>query len=252
MNFFLRLFKFFRGVILFLRYNSVLNLNDLIKGKRIAIIGPADSSLNTGKGEYINGFDFVVRLNKAPNIIGEGKWDSDIGSKTDILFHSFFENEKFGGGPLRFELYDRLGIQYVINPLPTFFGYRNSFNYYKKYLENRVVYTLPRASFIPIKKSFKKYRPTTGFCALYSILNSDFSELYISGFTFFKTNYVDGYRDSLQKVEGLRKTMDSMKIHNPDIEFHEFLKLLSQKRGRNIFMDSTLTTIVENETQPQK
>src|SRR5688572_1993232 len=193
-----KIFNAFQGLRLQLRYAKKFDLN-LFDGKRIAIVGAASSAYNTNKGDYINAFDYVVRINKAPLLLKEGKGIKDIGSKTDILFHSFFENDFSGGGVLDFQLYDKLGIRYVINPIPTFFGHRGIFNFYKKYLLKRTVYILPAEPHAVIEKRFGRFRPTTGFCALHAVLESNFSELFITGFTFFKTAYADGYRDSMKE-----------------------------------------------------
>ena len=90
-----------------------------ISGKRVVVVGPASSALNTGQGGFIDSFDFVVRVNKAPLLLVDGRHAADIGTRTDILFHSFFENELSGGGPLDFGLFEQLGISYVVQPIPT-------------------------------------------------------------------------------------------------------------------------------------
>lgn len=233
------------GLWLTFRCPRVFNLQ-ILKGKRIAIVGAASSALNTGKGKYIDEFDFVIRVNKATALIESGKFKEDIGSRVDILFHSFFENDFSGGGPLDFSLFDRLGIQYVINPIPTYFGWRQLFNFYKKYLLKRTTYTIPLSLYDGVDEIFKPYRPTTGFCALLTLLQSDFSELYITGFTFFKTPYADGYRDALKDVDVNKKYIADSKQHNPEIEFVEFKKLLMQNVKKNITLDSTLKEIVEH------
>src|SRR5688572_17597507 len=120
MSYLTRLFKFVYGFFLFTRFTKKLDLNDIVKGKRVAIIGAANSTQGLAKGNYIDSFDIVIRLNKAPFVLSKGLQKEDIGSKADILFHSFFENEVFGGGPINLELYQQLNIKYIINPLPTY------------------------------------------------------------------------------------------------------------------------------------
>jgi hypothetical protein len=234
------------GLWLMTRHVKVFN-KSLLTGKRIAIVGPATSTKNTGSGQYIDEFDYVVRINKAPLLILNGKGKEDIGTRTDILFHSFFENDFSGGGPLDFDLYDRLGIKYVINPIPTYFGHRVTFNFYKKYLLPRNVYTLPRQPYNDMARRLGKYRATTGLCALKYLMESEFSELFITGFTFFKTGYADGYRDQMKEVEKTQKYISQMKIHNPDLEFEEFKNILVRNQEKKIIMDSTLQKILMNE-----
>jgi hypothetical protein len=255
MNILTKLYKAFVGLLLMIRYKKLFDPS-LLAGKRVAIVGPASSAYQTNRGDFIDGFDFVIRINKAPILLKKGTAKADVGSKTDILFHSFIENEFSGGGALDFALYDELGIRYVINPIPTYFGNRVTFNFYKKYLLNRVVYHLPKAPYMDAIKAFGKYRPTTGFCALKMAIESDCSELFITGFTFFKTAYGDGYRDSLKDVQKNIQYINESNIHSPDIEYTEFTRMLKENKNKRIFTDHTLRQILQqdgvaiNEVQP--
>jgi hypothetical protein len=246
MNLIAKFVKFIYGILLYIFYARTLDLQKLLKGKRVAIIGAASSAYNTGKGSYIDSFDFVIRINKAPLILKSGKWKDDIGRRTDILFHSFFENEESGGGPLNMELYDSLGIKYVVNPIASYPGFRVSFNFYKKYLLKRVTYLISRICYKKIAQGLKNYRPTIGFCGLYSVLSCDFSELYITGFTFFKTAFGEGYRDHIRESNQAQLYIKNAGLHNPDLEFKVFLNLLKTSESKNIIMDDTLKAIVES------
>ncbi len=220
---------------------------EILSGKRIAIIGPADSAYGRGEGKFIDNFDIVVRLNKAPFLIEKGTAIQDIGSKTDILFHSFFENEFSGGGPLNFDLYRSIGISYVVNPIPTYFGLRVIFNFYKKYKISESVFVLSQREYRKIEKPFGGNRPTTGFCCLQAIMQSDFSELYISGFTFFKTPYGDGYRDQIAALDKVKEHIKNSTKHNPDIEFTLFKQLLRAHSKKMIKLDPVLEAIIHND-----
>jgi len=238
-----RYYNAFRGFLLLLRNTRRFDTN-ILTGKRIAIVGPASSAYQTNRGKYIDGFDYVIRINKSPLLLKDGKYEADIGKRLDILFHSFFENDFSGGGPLDFELYDALGVEYVINPIPTFFGKRVTFNFYKKYLQPRVVYGLAPEPYAEAVKAFGRFRPTTGFCALKMALEAEFSELFITGFTFFKTAYGSGYRDALKDVETNKKYINDSNIHNPDIEYEQFKVILAANRHKRITTDIQLKQIL--------
>jgi len=231
------------GLGLYARYTEQFDTS-ILKEKRVALVGPANSAYGTNQGAFIDGFDYVIRINKAPALIHSGKFKHDIGTKTDILFHSFVENDFSGGGPLDFDLFDKLGIRYVINPLPSFLGKRVTFNFFKKYLLGRTIYGLSGAKYFQAVKVFGRFRPTTGFCALKMVLEAAPSELFITGFTFFKTPYGDNYRDALKDVEKNRAYIDKEKIHNPDIEFEEFLRMYKANTQTSIRFDDTLYSIV--------
>jgi hypothetical protein len=96
-------------------------------------------------------------------------------------------------------------------------------------------------------KAFGRFRPTTGFCTLRAALDSDFKELFVTGFTFFKTPYGDGYRDALKDIQATKKHISDSDVHNPDIEYDEFKKLLVANAGKRITTDPTLNQILKND-----
>src|SRR5687768_15328828 len=153
MNLLTKLYKAVVGFFIMLR--SVRKFDrSVFKNKRVAIIGPASSAYNTGKGSFIDGFDYIIRINKSALLVDSGNSARDIGSRTDILFHCFFENTYSGGGPLDFAMYDRQKIRYVINPRNTLDGWRVIFNFYKKYLSRRTIYTLDSSFYSLLQKRF--------------------------------------------------------------------------------------------------
>lgn len=240
-------FHFFRGFLLWIIHSRSLDINGLLKGKRVAIIGAASSAFHTGKGEYIDGFDIVIRINKAPMLLQDGKWKDDIGSRTDILFHSFYENMESGGGPLDFKLYDSLGIKYIVNPVAAYKGYRVTFNFYKKYLSNRIVYSLHRKVYRGIQEKLGNFQPTIGFCALLASLQTDFTELYLTGFTFFRTPFGDGYRNQMKESVQVQNYIKKSGLHDPDLECKVFSEILGTLRHRNVIMDDALKSIIQME-----
>ncbi len=219
-------------------------MEKLLAGKRIAIVGAADSAFNTGKGSYIDEFDIVIRINKAPLLLKGGTWKKDIGSKTDILFHSFFENEKSGGGRLDLTLYGELNIRYIVNPISEYKGYRVIYNFYKKYLAHTPVYSLPRKMYLRIITGLGNYTPTIGFCALHAVLQTNFAELYICGFTFFRTPFGEGYRNEMKAPDQVRQFIKSQGLHHPDLEYSVFKELLHQNSNKRILVDDVLAGIL--------
>jgi len=240
------------GLVLFALYGRRIHLASVLRGKRVAIVGAANSAYHTGKGAWIDGFDYVIRINRAPYVLQLGEWNKDIGTKTDILFHSFYENDRSGGGPLDFSLYDSLQIRYVVNPVADYSGYRVSFNFYKKYLLKRTTFLLPKEIYLRIGKPLRPFKPTIGFCALMSVLETDFSELYITGFTFFRTAFGDGYRDAVKEASQVRKLIKDEGLHDPDLEFEVFSQLLKQHKSRNINLDTGLSAILAHEEESKK
>ena len=248
MPFLTKIFKAFIGGILFLTRRRTMDLRELFKGKRIAVIGAASSLFDHENGSYIDGFDYVIRINKAVYNLNEDN-DKHLGKKTDILFHCFFENDISGGGKLDFEHYDKLRIEYVFNPRNTPDGWRTVFNFYKKYLSRRHIYTLPRSFYAGLQADFGTVRPTTGYAALYTALSSDYNKCFITGFTFFRTAYADGYRDKLKEVSINKKFIADQGIHDPDMEFAHFQKMIAEFPNENLEIDTALSKILQSEKE---
>jgi hypothetical protein len=236
--------KAFYGLMLALWKTKTLSM-DVFKGKRVAIVGPASSAFNTALGNYIDGFDIVVRVNKSAYVVQSGKFSNDIGTRTDILYHSFFENSESGGGILDWGMYQKQGVRYLLNPRNTLGGLRNTFNFYKKYLNPVTTYTLPKHLYKRICAPLHGYRPTVGCTALSSIiLEADFKELYITGFTFYRTPFGAGYRDQMQSPEKAKAFIHEQGIHNIDHEFAAFKEMISNT-SKNIRMDAVLKEIIQ-------
>jgi hypothetical protein len=240
-----KIINYARGLILLVKHFRSFDFS-ILRGKRVAIVGPADSAYATGKGKYIDGFDYVVRVNRAPYLVNTGKYDQDIGSKTDILYHSFYENDESGGGILDLEMYRKQGLKYLINPRNCKLGYQTTLVFYRKYNIRQDVYTLPGNLHSIICKPFGKSRPTIGFMALASLLLSDVSELYITGFTFYRTDFGAGYRDHIKDKEAAKAFINKMGIHEIEIEFQSFLTALSLTKIKNVVMDPILEGIVKD------
>jgi len=221
---------------------------DVFKAKRVAVIGAADSAFEKENGAYIDSFDVIVRVNKAPH-----SWSPEkakfIGSRTDVLFHSFYENEISGGGPIDIKLYEKQGIKYIVNPNNNLKGLRVHLNYFKRNLNDHVTYLLPKNFYKQMIHNFGRWIPTVGYSGLYSVLHSGCSEIYITGFTFFKTPYANDYRDHLQDLDNNNEHIKNQGLHNPDLEFKEFLRELDEIKAMDthLILDPTLLKIINNQ-----
>jgi hypothetical protein len=243
----MKLLNSIKGLWLMLLSTKIFRPEDVFKGKRVAVIGAADSAFEKENGAYIDSFDIIVRVNKAPH-----SWSPEkakfIGSRTDVLFHSFYENEISGGGPIDFNLYEKQGIKYIINPNNNFNGLRVHLNYYKRNLNDNLTYILARSFSEKITKNFGKWIPTVGFSALHTVLNSKCKEVYITGFTFFKTPYAIDYRNQLTSMKANQEHIKNQGLHNPDLELAQFIKQTESLKNSDIkiILDSALNDIVTN------
>ncbi|WP_010228306.1 glycosyltransferase family 29 protein [Gillisia marina] len=234
-----------KGLKLFLSNTKVFHLDKIVKNKSVAVIGAADSAFKKELGSYIDSFDYIIRVNRGAIKLDENK-KRFVGTRTDILFHSFFEFSESGGGPIDLEILQAQNNKFLVNPNSNIRGLRIQWNYYKRNLTEIVTYYLPYILYKSITKNLNSFIPTVGFSALYTVLNSNCSKLYISGFTFFKTPYADDYRDNLKDVEKNFKFIEKQGLHNPDLELAEFLRQFNKNKNRiPIEMDPDLEDIVK-------
>ena len=213
------------------------------RNKRVAIVGAADSAFEEKNGKFIDEHDVVVRINKAPY-----SWTLEkaeyIGAKFTHLYHSFYENKYSGGGPIEWEYYDRLGIEKVINPICTRKGLQAHLNYYKRHHSSRATYLLSHKNYQNLSGKLENYVPTVGFSALMSVLQADCKEIYITGFTFFRTPYAKGYRDHFLEKEVNQEHIKKQGLHNPDLEFEIFKHSFKRNSFKSITFDRPLQKLV--------
>ena len=83
---------------------------NFLKDKRVIIVGPAESLLERGDGQFIDSFDIVVRVNRGiePTIKNYNK----LGSRTDILYNCMLEKED-NGGVIELNLLKLKDVKYV-------------------------------------------------------------------------------------------------------------------------------------------
>lgn len=102
--------------------------------------------------------------------------------------------------------------------------------------------------FTPSIGIISKWIPKVGFTALNIILNSKCKEAYITGFTFFKTPYTADYRSQLTSMKANQEHIKNQGLHNPDLEFKEFLCELDEIKAKDslIILDTMLLKIIKN------
>ena len=242
----MKLLQTIKGFKLMFSNTGIFHPEHHFKDKKVAVIGAADSAFEKEMGTFIDNFDYIIRINKAPHALSKEKF-KHVGSRTDVLYHSFFENtDRGGGGPINWQLYEKQGVQFLVNPNNNISGLKAHLNYYKRNLSDKKTHLLPMSFAKKLRKDFGEWVPTVGYSGLYTVLNSGCKEVYITGFTFFKTPYADDYRDDLQDVKKNDQFIKNQGFHNPDLELKEFMKQLSDHENSetNIIMDDALSSIV--------
>jgi len=209
------------------------------KGKRVAVIGGADSAYVDKVGDYIDGFDVVIRINNGVGMIDEYK--EYVGTKTDFLFHCLFANPSgVDRNPITLDLWREKNVGLLVschNDLISGYGKNNVFRFLRlsrggmKY--SSVSPELHRQNL----EVLKPHSPTTGFIVINTIMACEPKELYVTGITFFRTPYFDGYRQ-----DSLEFCFDSFKkfnTHDPSKEYQLVREIYKKSNGK-LIPDSTL------------
>lgn len=216
------------------------------EGKRVAIVGGGDSVLKEPLGTYIDGFDVVVRVNKGVEVIDEQK--EYVGTRTDVLFHSFYEVESDKGKSLvTMELWQKYSVRRILfyhNAYNKFFGWQLA-EFLLRDKGNNKIYHIGKDLDERNMKTIAPFQPTTGLIAINTILNSLPSEIYITGFTFFKTPHNAKYREG--SLVYWRELLNSdQSSHNPEAEYQYFKKIYKANTDKFV-LDKTLKAIIEQD-----
>ena len=178
-----------------------LNYLKFLKGKRVIIVGPAESLLERGNGEFIDSFDIVVRVNRGiePTFLNSKK----IGSRTDILYNCMLEKDD-NGGKIDLNMLKLKNVKFV--------SYHSQVSYQGKaepikphHLDNgklKLMNSFLNTHMIDYNfynsiSSQVNCRPNTGFIAIFDLLFHEVKELYITGYTFYMDGFMKGYKDHL-------------------------------------------------------
>ncbi len=211
---------------------------DYVKDKSVALVGPAESILNTKKGHIIDRFDVVVRLNKSIPLPKD--LSKDIGTKTDVLYNSLNTSDFPGENKLSPTLHKKYGIKFVCSSYP--------FNH-SVFKDDILRYVRKYKFELPFKvmddNRFRRFesalgtRPYTGTCAIMDLLCYPIKYLYITGLDFYYSRYYGQYREI---SKGQLKHTRNSNIHNakPQLAYLKHISLLDDR----IILDSFLNKIV--------
>jgi hypothetical protein len=188
-------------------------LKNLIKGKRVAIIGPADyvnKELGEEHGKYLDeSFDIVIRLNSMIHIENK-EMEKYYGSKYNILFSSFWHlppelnSEEHECRYLNEKSYKNIDKKTILFECYNRNLFQNIYNKYKKTIDSaNIFYGNSSREFyietINYMNSIENINatPTTGSLAIIMVLLMNPKKLYVSGITTYldKTHfaYYDDY-----------------------------------------------------------
>lgn len=236
------------------------NVREFLKGKRVCLVGPAESAIGQGCGDLIESYDVVARI-KSFDFSDE--YHSDLGRRTDILFtdrilHKSDGYVNIGKKPKgryyeNHKVFEDKNIKYVICNFPA----------------DHPVYTqristdfegLKRNTSIPVinTNSDRFYsvrnflsRPNAGLIAIVELLGYDISELFTIGLDFFRTGYNESNFNNFLKrdlINVWHKNSDFGEYHWVDKQYL-FFKYNLMVNDRRIKVDKVFSEILSEDSK---
>ena len=230
-----------------------MTFEELIKGKNVAIVGPAKYLTNSEYGTEIDSHDIVVRINRGIELTD--KYSNDIGTRTEVLYSCLIEKPENAGTIDPLFLKEEKKVQIVVAPpKSTFNGYasntelhelvnRDKVKILKKHLSLRIV----DHQFNNILAEKVKCRPNTGFIAIYDLLRYEPSSLSIYGFSFYLDGFLEGCKFGIEKDKKITEQQFSDKCYKSKRHIQKNMWEYAKKtlvNKKSINLDSTLEKIL--------
>lgn len=195
-------------------------LNSYFNNKKVVFVGPSPHLVGKNMGQFIDSFDTVVRINELGVVSEMAK---DYGSRTDIAFLTLTNEslprymkmkEEIDTSTLKLIVHPR--DEYNINPINPVKKSKNILNYFKELNLDVDFFHISTPSFQERCSLFGCF-PSTGSLSILEVLNYDFKQLYICGFSFYTTKF----RYSPKGMEYYRVPKQNQHKHNFRKSGHE-------------------------------
>tara|TARA_R100001509_G_scaffold159328_1_gene125642 strand:- start:147 stop:869 length:723 start_codon:yes stop_codon:yes gene_type:complete len=224
-------------------------LKNLLKGKRVAIVGPSPHLLGKNIGPKIDEFDFVCRIN---NII-ETEYSADYGSKNDIIFHCC-PTLWIHNFALKLERDEETtkNIKFVV--CPAIKAIHDGSGSVTENFKNINKYNIPfwwigQNNYWNIRNEIG-VEPNSGLSSIIILLNCGIKELLITGFSFYaqyfdNKSYDSCYYNGASYNPGNDNGIRNPHLGHPQVPQMKYIvnKLIPQHREK-IIVDSFLNEIL--------
>tara|TARA_R110000824_G_scaffold27618_1_gene93662 strand:- start:6941 stop:7681 length:741 start_codon:yes stop_codon:yes gene_type:complete len=236
------------------------NILSLVKGKRVAVVGPAPYLVDSYMGEEIDGYDTIARPNA---FVIPTNIQKDYGSRTDIMFHNLGTPWQEGLKEQIKNDEDSFKNLKMVGCLATKSDHSetNFLNWPEDYVSNVVrnfneinKYSLP---FYWIGN--KDYRtlyerigvePNTGLMTAAVMLCYPVKEIFVSGFSFYlqgsthNTTYYEGFLSEADKKIYNGRYGSGHGSHANKVQI-DFFKMLAKENPTVIKIDKTMKKLLK-------
>jgi hypothetical protein len=212
-----------------------------LKGKRIALVGPAPHMTGSKQGELIDSYDRVAKIGKAFQMSGD--ICDDVGKRIDILYNILNDhNGARAAGELNPEELKNQ-IDWLCSSNGYFFRCKLRHAIFQRKNKGQVPFHIIDRQYHNEFQQEVGGWLNSGFVAILDLLYYDIKELYITGITFFSEKddnyYIPQYRDPSLVVEGCYDTEAQLKamkrLYKQDdrIKCDAVLKKILEKNEEN-------------------
>ncbi|MEX0372786.1 glycosyltransferase family 29 protein [Spiribacter roseus] len=195
--------------------------------KKVVVIGPGEAPTKELEAA-VRAADICILVNKgyrSGHFFGFAKKAKEV-----ILFHCLNEDEERGGGVLDELILAEINVEKIIYPLSEKKLHHHYLKASRKLNKDFEILSIKKGWYEKIVHRLDGYRPNTGFAALALLIQSGCEDLYIHGFTFFRTPYQSHYRDNLTNASHAISAIESAGNHNPDKDLLLFKELIKDRQ----------------------
>jgi len=169
---------------------------DYLKGKNVIIVGPADYLIGQGKGQEIDQYDVIVRLNLGCPVPKD--LVVDLGSRTDVLYHVVMSQRHVRKKPgvlhphslEEINSWKEDGIQWFVSKRGVDTMRVRKFG---RLIGGKIPWmAIPTPNMRKLEIMLRT-NPNMGTVAIWHILESSAKSLYVTGCDFHRSGYHPGY-----------------------------------------------------------
>lgn len=216
-----------------------------VEGKTIAVVGPSESVIDSGKGSYIDLQDIVVRFSYMFPLSGNLK--KDVGEKTDFLYHCFGkrnESEKQAINKL-YNLDNVKNLKCIVTREHLWFGPPDANPIRNDVIKSNNLpnYIIPNKYIFYLMEKYKIDSPSLGLVALDHLLTLNPKSLYLTGFTVYRDAYYYGYNNDHPNYWINGNIPANIGCHNVEQQ-RLMLKSLYNKNKKIMLIDDNLNKIL--------
>lgn len=205
-------------------------------GKKILVVGSANTVLDDLQNIDIRNIDIVVRMNNGIHT-SFNFWNEES-LRCDVLFHSFGN----GTQPITLESINCSGVRWIVHRTLKRSSFLDTLLAEKKFSGAINIKIIPYERYNYLSENLGGYAPSTGMVCADFFLNTRFSSLTFVGFTFFSTRYLPGYDDKISSDEEAFSKVKDAGHHSPSHEARLIYKITEEAKaeGKNIYLSKSM------------